>query len=141
MGPRVVCQVCNEAQSKYKCPSCRAPYCSVPCFKKHKENPCSLPVSSEEKPPSPELLVERPLLVEEPSQVLQRPQLEAIASSGEICSALKDENLQKLILSIDCSPDAEKELEKAMGVDVFRVFTDKILSTIETSSSSANANS
>ncbi|RXH98131.1 hypothetical protein DVH24_010456 [Malus domestica] len=141
MGPRVVCQVCNEAQSKYKCPSCRAPYCSVPCFKKHKENPCALPVSSEVKPPSPELLVERPLLVEEPSQVLQRPQLEAIASSGEICSALKDENLQKLILSIDCSPDAEKELEKAMGVDVFRVFTDKILSTIETSSSSANANS
>ncbi|XP_009371119.2 zinc finger HIT domain-containing protein 3 isoform X1 [Pyrus x bretschneideri] len=142
MGPRVVCQVCNEAQSKYKCPSCRAPYCSVPCFKKHKENPCALPVSSEEKPPTaaPELLVERPLLVEEPSQVLQGPQLEAIASSSEIHSALKDENLRKLILSIDCSPDAEKELEKAMGVDAFRVFTDKILSTIETSSSSANAN-
>lgn len=31
-----------------------------------------------------------------------------VASSSEICSALKDENLQKLILNIDCSPDAEK---------------------------------
>ncbi|XP_008235535.1 PREDICTED: zinc finger HIT domain-containing protein 3 isoform X2 [Prunus mume] len=102
MGPRL-CQVCNEAQSKYKCPSCLAPYCSVACFKKHKENPCALPVSSLEKPPT---------------------------SSSEICSALKDENLQKLILNIDCSPDAEKELEKAMGVDVFRIFTDKILSTL-----------
>ncbi|KAM1764851.1 hypothetical protein ACFX11_004057 [Malus domestica] len=140
MGHGVVCQICNEAQSKYKCPSCRAPYCSVPCFKKHKENPCALPVFSEEKPPTagPELLVQRPLVVEEPREVLQRPQLEAMASSSEIRSSLKDENLQKLISSIDCSPDAEKELEKAMGVDVFQIFTDKILSTIETSSTSAN---
>lgn len=102
------------------------------------------------------------------------------ASSSEIHSALKDENLQKLISSIDCSPDAEKvssniylnrdtkvcslsnifyvdvilvlkpdcprlkwrtlfancdlyyyqELEKAMGVDVFRVFTDKVIPSI-----------
>ncbi|KAB2600582.1 zinc finger HIT domain-containing protein 3 [Pyrus ussuriensis x Pyrus communis] len=140
MGHGVVCQICNEARSKYKCPSCRAPYCSVPCFKKHKENPCALPVFSEEKPPTagPELLVERPLVVEEPREVLQRPQLEATASSSEIHSALKDENLRKLILSIDCSPDAEKELEKAMGVDAFQIFTDKILSTIETSWTSAN---
>ncbi|XP_021806035.1 zinc finger HIT domain-containing protein 3 isoform X1 [Prunus avium] len=131
MGPRL-CQVCNEAQSKYKCPSCLAPYCSVACFKKHKENPCALPVSSLEKPPTtgPESRVDRPLIIEEPSEVLQRLQLEAVASSSEICSALKDENLQKLILNIDCSPDAEKELEKAMGVDVFRIFTDKILSTL-----------
>ncbi|CAL9023336.1 unnamed protein product [Prunus brigantina] len=109
MGPRL-CQVCNEAQSKYKCPSCLAPYCSVACFKKHKENPCALPVSSLEKPPTtgPESRVDRPLTVEEPSEVLQRLQLEAVASSSEICSALKDENLQKLILNIDCSPDAEK---------------------------------
>ncbi|KAM1764852.1 hypothetical protein ACFX11_004057 [Malus domestica] len=125
MGHGVVCQICNEAQSKYKCPSCRAPYCSVPCFKKHKAA-------------GPELLVQRPLVVEEPREVLQRPQLEAMASSSEIRSSLKDENLQKLISSIDCSPDAEKELEKAMGVDVFQIFTDKILSTIETSSTSAN---
>ncbi|GKU86151.1 hypothetical protein SLEP1_g714 [Rubroshorea leprosula] len=25
------CQVCNEAQSKYKCP-CLIPYCSLPCY-------------------------------------------------------------------------------------------------------------
>ncbi|KAB2602063.1 zinc finger HIT domain-containing protein 3 [Pyrus ussuriensis x Pyrus communis] len=111
MGHGVVCQICNKARSKYNC--------SVPCFKKHKENPCALP---------------RPLVVEEPREVLQRPQLEAI----EIHSSLKDEKLQKLILSIDCSSDAEKELEKAVGVDVFQIFTDKILSTIETSSTSAN---
>ncbi|KAG2716843.1 hypothetical protein I3760_03G147000 [Carya illinoinensis] len=47
------------------------------------------------------------------------------ASSGEIRDALKDENLQKIIRNIDCSPDAENELEKAMGVEAFCMFTDK----------------
>ncbi|XP_058105426.1 uncharacterized protein LOC131248919 isoform X3 [Magnolia sinica] len=50
MGPRQ-CEVCKEAQSKYKCPSCLIPYCSLPCFKKHKEIPCAKPVSVEAKPP------------------------------------------------------------------------------------------
>ncbi|XP_042971592.1 uncharacterized protein LOC122303732 isoform X11 [Carya illinoinensis] len=50
------------------------------------------------------------------------------ASSGEIRDALKDENLQKIIRNIDCSPDAENELEKAMGVEAFCMFTDKLFS-------------
>ncbi|RVW79748.1 hypothetical protein CK203_058226 [Vitis vinifera] len=33
------CKVCNEAASKYKCPSCLIPYCSLVCFKKHKGIP------------------------------------------------------------------------------------------------------
>nr|XP_023886504.1 zinc finger HIT domain-containing protein 3 isoform X1 [Quercus suber] len=145
MGPRK-CEVCNEALSKYKCPSCLVPYCSLVCFKKHKEIPCAKPVSSEEKPrisglplmsqvtgdlsPVPESLVERPLTAEQPGDVLQKLQLEAIASSSEIRDALKDGNLQKLIYNIDGSPDAENELDKAMGVEVFRTFTEKVLSSV-----------
>ncbi|KAG2712059.1 hypothetical protein I3843_04G100100 [Carya illinoinensis] len=159
MGPRL-CEICNETQSKYKCPACLVPYCSVICFKKHKEIPCAKPVPSEEKStadpeshlerplnveepgnvlqklqleaiaPDPESPVERPLNVEEPADVVQKLQLEAIASSSEIRDALKDENLQKIICNIDGSPDAENELDKAMGVEVFRIFTDKILSNI-----------
>ncbi|KAE7997937.1 hypothetical protein FH972_002523 [Carpinus fangiana] len=135
MGPRL-CEVCKEAQSKYKCPSCLTPYCSLVCFKKHKEIPCVKPVSSEEKPNLvPESNVETPLNVEEPGDVLQKLQLEAIASSSEICDALKDENLQKIIGNIDSSPDAQNELEKAMGVEVFRIFTDKELQDSRKSSS------
>ncbi|KAK4582671.1 hypothetical protein RGQ29_025748 [Quercus rubra] len=134
MGPRK-CEVCNEALSKYKCPSCLVPYCSLVCFKKHKEIPCAKPVSSEEKStPVPESLVERPLTAEQPGDVLQKLQLEAIASSSEIRDALKDGNLQKLIYNIDGSPDAENELDKAMGAEVFRTFTEKILSAATESS-------
>ncbi|KAF5480975.1 hypothetical protein F2P56_001676 [Juglans regia] len=118
MGPRQ-CRVCNEAQSKYKCPSCLAPYCSVVCFKRHKEIPCAKPVSSEEKSTlNPESHVERPLNVEEPDDVLQKLQLEAIASSVEICDALKDENLQKIIRNIDCSPDAENHAWKIVSAKI-----------------------
>lgn len=144
MGPQQQCKVCNEAKSKYKCPACLIPYCSLGCFKKHKENPCAtpksissdegtknlfaVPASIDEKPSIPESLAERPIFVDEPSEVLEKAQLEAIAASTEITDALKNEDLQKLISSIDSSPNAEEELEKAMGVDVFRIFTDKVLS-------------
>uniref|UniRef100_A0A4X2KVY7 HIT-type domain-containing protein n=1 Tax=Vombatus ursinus TaxID=29139 RepID=A0A4X2KVY7_VOMUR len=33
---RAACSVCEEVP-KYRCPACRVPYCSVPCYKKHKE--------------------------------------------------------------------------------------------------------
>ncbi|XP_062079213.1 uncharacterized protein LOC133783571 [Humulus lupulus] len=133
MGGPKQCQVCNEAVSKYKCPSCLVPYCSLICFKKHKEIPCSMPVASQQnqkETAGPQSSIERPLQVAEPTKVLQSSQLEALASSSEICNTLKDENIQKLVCDIDNSSDPEKDLDKAMESEVFRAFTDKILSTV-----------
>eukprot|EP01083_Nonionella_stella_P140881 432970_1 len=31
------CEVCLENVHKYKCPACRCPYCSLACYKRHKE--------------------------------------------------------------------------------------------------------
>ncbi|GMI76173.1 hypothetical protein like AT4G28820 [Hibiscus trionum] len=170
-GPSRQCQVCNQAQSKYKCPSCLVPYCSLACFKTHKETPCVKPESTQEKHGTPSLnsgpvndivttsvklestngavtprvkpessegrssanpgiQVERKLEVDDPSDVLQIMQMQAIASSDEVREALKDEHLQKLISNIDSSPDALNALDKAMGVDAFRILSDKILSAI-----------
>ncbi|KAI8923794.1 hypothetical protein BC831DRAFT_469291, partial [Entophlyctis helioformis] len=33
-----LCGVCAAAPHKYKCPACRTPYCSVVCFKAHKQD-------------------------------------------------------------------------------------------------------
>ncbi|KAE9589938.1 putative Zinc finger, HIT-type [Lupinus albus] len=132
MAPRQ-CQICNQAQSKYKCPSCYVPYCSLICFKKHKgkESPCVKPPSSEAKTTVvSESPVEKPLIVNKSSLVLKKSQLEAIASSSEICDALNDKALQDLICRIDSSPNAENELENAMAEEAFRLFTEKVLSTI-----------
>ncbi|MBA0753249.1 hypothetical protein Gogos_020171 [Gossypium gossypioides] len=50
------------------------------------------------------------------------------ASSNEVCEALKDEHLQKLISDIDSSPalNVNDELDKAIGLDVFLIFSDKV---------------
>ncbi|WCJ38155.1 Zinc finger HIT domain-containing protein 3 [Euphorbia peplus] len=161
------CQVCEEAEFKYKCPSCLLPYCSLGCFKKHKETPCVKPVpNTHEKPvgtisvsnlsvANPELPVKRPLTVDATTQILQEPQLQAIACCNEIRNALSDERIRNLISSIDSAADPEsvsvlsfhltgtfmvlvlrpvlnygQELDKAMEVEAFRLFTDKILSSV-----------
>ncbi|CAN8103613.1 unnamed protein product [Discula destructiva] len=32
------CGICEKVEAKYKCPRCQIPYCSVACFRPHKEN-------------------------------------------------------------------------------------------------------
>ncbi|KAL8170160.1 hypothetical protein V2J09_021964 [Rumex salicifolius] len=129
------CQVCNEAPSKYKCPSCRVPYCSLVCFRKHKEVPCTKLSTSDDITtaiPSPQkheetpISVDKPIFVDETSDVLDKAQLEAIASSSEVKEALKNTDLQKFIRMIDRSENAEEGFEKAMGSDDFRIFTEKV---------------
>nr|VDD40564.1 unnamed protein product [Brassica oleracea] len=58
MSPRAAqtCGICERVVSKYKCPCCLVPYCSVGCFKKHKGKffslkiPCVKSSSTDEKP-------------------------------------------------------------------------------------------
>ncbi|RLN45450.1 hypothetical protein BBJ28_00006629 [Nothophytophthora sp. Chile5] len=49
-----LCAICETAESKYKCPTCRAPYCSAACCKKHKETPCDPQPAIEAACPEPQ---------------------------------------------------------------------------------------
>ncbi|KAL8488302.1 hypothetical protein ACS0TY_024091 [Phlomoides rotata] len=133
MGPKK-CEVCEDAHSKYKCPTCLIAYCSLPCFKKHKEIPCQKvePIKEEKACPSSTKNDDKPSYVDEESEVLQESQLQSVASCNEIRSLVKNEKLQKLVYNIDSSADPESELDKAMEEEPFRLFTQKILSTIAT---------
>ncbi|KAK3165862.1 hypothetical protein QOZ80_1AG0038690 [Eleusine coracana subsp. coracana] len=173
------CSVCNEAPSKYKCPSCRTPYCSVTCFKNHKEKSCQKISPQEEigksslqeeetsslqeeeahgsglqeggadcingkdqqaasapdttcpaKPPNTLCPPTKALEVEDPSWLVDNNRLRSIAELKEIRDAVRDPELQKLILKIDGSSEPEKELEKLMEGQAFRQFTDKILDIV-----------
>ncbi|CAO2182456.1 unnamed protein product [Urochloa humidicola] len=160
------CSVCKEAPSKYKCPSCRTPYCSVTCFKKHKEESCQKTLLQEEISKSPlqeevtrnsglvedgtrcpndkdqhpslspsttctaKLCSTKALEVEDPSWLVDNNRLRSLAELKEIQDALRDPELQKMILTIDGSSEPEKELEKVMEGQAFRHFTDKILDIV-----------
>ncbi|KAJ8506473.1 hypothetical protein OPV22_007359 [Ensete ventricosum] len=123
------CEVCREAQSKYKCPNCLVPYCSLACFKKHKENPCEKPLASVEEP-SNLMLPERSYAVEAPSWVVDNEQLQLIANSSEIREALQNGDLRRIIQKIDGSDDPADQLTKAMEEQIFHDFTEKILSIV-----------
>ncbi|XP_055433357.1 zinc finger HIT domain-containing protein 3 isoform X1 [Bubalus kerabau] len=55
-----VCVVCLE-KPKYRCPACRVPYCSLPCFRKHKA-PSPAATSSLSSVSRSALLFHRPAL-------------------------------------------------------------------------------
>ncbi|KMZ56051.1 hypothetical protein ZOSMA_9G01550 [Zostera marina] len=123
------CEVCGIMQSKYKCPSCLLPYCSLTCFKKHKEIPCQKPFPPEEN--SAFLVVPKRLLhVNDRAWILQTEDFRSIAESTEIRDALKDKQLQKLIQAVVLSKDPEDDIDKLSKEDGFREFTDKVLSII-----------
>jgi hypothetical protein len=81
-----LCAVCEATEAKYKCPTCRAPYCSLVCCKKHKETPCEPPPASE-KP-------------QEPAQPAAAPAsaMEVNEDAGE---RLTDEQMGVLTTSVD----------------------------------------
>ncbi|PKI36069.1 hypothetical protein CRG98_043540 [Punica granatum] len=93
--------------------------------------PCAKPTPSVKKPMvDREEPKGRPLSVDDPSEVVLQEQLKSVAACSEIRNAVTNEDLQRLIRKIESSEDAESELDKAMEGDVFRIFTDKILSAI-----------
>ena len=90
-----VCRVCEANAAKYKCPSCRAPYCSVACYKNHQSVPCMV-----ENP------VERPRSdsVEsgEIPQVngLTEDHRRVLCSSTQIQKAIQDSRLEKILRAV-----------------------------------------
>ncbi|XP_044977833.1 zinc finger HIT domain-containing protein 3 isoform X3 [Hordeum vulgare subsp. vulgare] len=141
------CEVCKEAPSKYKCPTCRTPYCSVICFKKHKDEFCQKIMPQEET--NKTLLQEKvsvdttwpaqspntvcptkALEIEDPSWLVDRTRLRSLVELNEVRDALRDSELQKMILQIEGSSEPEKELEKLMEGQTFQQFANKILDII-----------
>jgi len=137
---RPTCQICQASESKYNCPKCRIPYCSLGCYKTHQERPVCVPTSvaalagSSEpsleverkdietcEPPRPLTSLKWPYVPEESAypdplkrddpKVVQLSQYEAIATSPAVRKALSDRpNLKPLLRSIDSLRGTEREV-------------------------------
>ncbi|KAL2649544.1 hypothetical protein R1flu_017672 [Riccia fluitans] len=128
------CGVCVEGVSKYKCPSCLTPYCSLPCYKTHKSVPCTGPPPKPSTGTDDDDARQPPRTFEENEDEsgwrLRRAQLEAIASSDDVRRMLRDEELRKILRRIDSSLSPEKDLDEAMEGAAFKEFTDKLLAVV-----------
>ncbi|MCJ1313388.1 hypothetical protein MMC25_007066 [Agyrium rufum] len=49
-----LCRICNSAPQKYKCPTCKTPYCSILCYKSHLPSHSVIdPTNGSSKPANP----------------------------------------------------------------------------------------
>ncbi|KAG0210918.1 hypothetical protein BGX28_008755 [Mortierella sp. GBA30] len=128
-----ICGVCNTSESKYKCPVCTLPYCSLVCYKKHKETPCekSAPIPEPETIPVPPVKPVPDYLAEESVALLSDEQLGRISQSTKVKELLDNEGLRKLMKMIDSSENPEYALDKARKENQrFMEFSDEILAIV-----------
>ncbi|XP_060718417.1 zinc finger HIT domain-containing protein 3 isoform X1 [Tachysurus vachellii] len=137
----VVCVVCSEQVPKYRCPVCRIRYCSVGCFKKHKNDDLCQPVKEATRPaPCPDSCQSRAGepwanddLLDEDSQSDKVPlhKLQLLGESKELMTLLQNPHLRKLMLSVDSAADKSKAMKKAMQEPLFVELANQCLQIIE----------
>jgi len=129
------CVVCVDTPSKYSCPRCRARYCSVSCFQKHKIL-CERQSSSLKPSESPQTYGEssqiRPHVDENGHLRVPYELLQTLTISSKLISMLQDRRLQQVIATIDGSGSfAADVLESRLKSDEdFEAFTDLLLKEI-----------
>ncbi|XP_029028747.1 zinc finger HIT domain-containing protein 3 [Betta splendens] len=135
-----ICSVCSQETPKYRCPACKIRYCSLGCYKRHKDT--CLP-TDQPKPNVPEvndttcnalwtvddLLHEDDIIDKVP---LQRLQL--LGQSKELRDLLCNPHLRQLLLSIDTADSKDEAMKAAMQEPLFVEFSDQCLKIVENES-------
>uniref|UniRef100_A0A1I8P6Y3 Zinc finger HIT domain-containing protein 3 n=1 Tax=Stomoxys calcitrans TaxID=35570 RepID=A0A1I8P6Y3_STOCA len=129
------CIVCHEETNKYKCPKCTSPYCSVACYKLHKDSsdcltklketvaiPC-LWQDEEEEP-----TLHDPFKTEDTVSI---DKLKMLENSVHLKNLLCNPHLRNLLTEIDTAPYAWKAIRAAMHEPLFLEFADECLRVVE----------
>ncbi|XP_062072263.1 zinc finger HIT domain-containing protein 3 isoform X1 [Lepus europaeus] len=141
----VVCVICLE-KPKYRCPSCRVPYCSLACFRTHKEqcNPETRPVEKKRSAVSAKTTkpVENQgnddsvadfLNSDEEEDRVSLQNLRNLGESATLRSLLLNPHLRQLIISLDQGDDKAKLMRDYMQEPLFVEFADCCLRIVEPS--------
>ncbi|XP_005394009.1 PREDICTED: zinc finger HIT domain-containing protein 3 isoform X2 [Chinchilla lanigera] len=141
----VVCVICLETP-KYRCPTCRVPYCSVTCFQKHKEQ-CNLKTHPVEKrrsaPPVKVAQLEENkdddssvadfLNSDEEEDRVSLQNLKNLGESAPLRNLLLNPHLRQLMVNLDQGDDKAKLMRAYMQEPLFVEFADCCLRVVEPS--------
>jgi len=111
------CSVCAKAGSSYKCAQCRIPYCSVACYKTHKDI-CNKAAPVNIHKPGPEAArgstdsAGGAGVRGTESIILHASQLAALDKDPEIQRLLRSERLKEHIHAVDSAPDRCRALKR-----------------------------
>ncbi|XP_078122495.1 zinc finger HIT domain-containing protein 3 [Sander vitreus] len=127
-----ICSVCSEHTPKYRCPACKIRYCSLGCYKRHKDT--CLPVE-QPAPIEPEVKdsfntetwTVEDLLQEEEDIVDKVPlqRLQLLGQSKELRDLLCNPHLRQLLRSIDSADSKDDAMKAAMQEPLFVEFSDQ----------------
>ncbi|XP_014717773.1 zinc finger HIT domain-containing protein 3 [Equus asinus] len=143
----IVCVICLE-KPKYRCPACRVPYCSVTCFRKHKEqcNPETRPVERKirsaltaktlkpvENKDDDDDSVADFLNSDEEEDRVSLQILKNLGESAALRSLLLNPHLRQLMVSLDQGDNKAKLMRACMQEPLFVEFADCCLRIVEPS--------
>uniref|UniRef100_A0A8C8SKI3 Zinc finger HIT-type containing 3 n=1 Tax=Pelusios castaneus TaxID=367368 RepID=A0A8C8SKI3_9SAUR len=140
---RCGCCVCGErGDPRYRCPGCRDRYCSVPCYKKHKEQ-----CTPKQDPFLKTLITDAPVkplenegshwsvddILTEDDEVDRVPlqKLKLLGESKELRNLLLNPHLQQLLLTVDKAKEKNSLMKMYMQEPLFVEFADCCLRVVE----------
>ncbi|KAJ8342905.1 hypothetical protein SKAU_G00328330 [Synaphobranchus kaupii] len=135
-----LCSVCSEQIPKYKCPVCKIRYCSVRCYKNHKDD--CLPVKQTASPAlAPDFKVtqnagenrsvEDVLDEEDQSDRVPLQRLKELGESKDLKALLCNPHLRQLLLTVDQADNKADIMKVAMQEPLFVEFADQCLKIVE----------
>nr|XP_061817914.1 zinc finger HIT domain-containing protein 3-like isoform X1 [Nerophis lumbriciformis] len=134
-----LCSVCSEQTPKYRCPSCKIRYCSLPCFKRHKDS--CVPVKQLD-PTVPEAQdagktgtdtwsVDDILQEDDIPDIVPPERLQLLGQSEKLKDLLSNPHLRQLLRTIDNANNKDEAMKAAMQEPLFVEFSDQCLKVVE----------
>ncbi|XP_075977993.1 zinc finger HIT domain-containing protein 3 [Anticarsia gemmatalis] len=122
------CIQCKQ-NAKYKCPVCRQPYCSVPCYKEHKQQPCSPPP---EPPKQTNNTAQPEREYEYPTEdTVPIEKLKLLEQSEELKKCLENPHVREILELLDRSPYPDRLMQEYMTEPIFTEFVDACLQVVQ----------
>lgn len=127
------CEICQKSSPKYKCPMCIIKYCSVICYKSHKEKgPCIKPAVQVEESKEIDNAEETELNWEyETEDTVKAEKLLLLGRDYDIRKSLENKHLRDMLLYLNSLKNPAVAMEKAMKEPIFVDFVTHCLNVVE----------
>uniref|UniRef100_A0A224XZV6 Putative mynd zn-finger protein/hormone receptor interactor n=1 Tax=Panstrongylus lignarius TaxID=156445 RepID=A0A224XZV6_9HEMI len=125
-----ICIVCNSVEklAKYKCPSCRSPYCSVSCCKQHKLNGCNKQDENQEVNKQ----TKHSLQYQYPTQdTIPLERLHLLRQNKKLKDILGNPHLRTILESVNSAENPTELVHEAMLEPIFVEFADECLKVVQ----------
>ncbi|XP_061596099.1 zinc finger HIT domain-containing protein 3 [Cololabis saira] len=143
-----ICNVCSEHTPKYRCPVCKIRYCSLGCYKRHKDTclPDEKSASVSASKDASSTVPAEPWSVEDLQNyddIIDRvplPKLQLLGQSKELRDLLCNPHLRQLLRSVDSADSKDEAMKAAMQEPLFVEFSDQCMKVIENESETLSHN-